>query len=915
MDKIFPKGSEWRRWDLHVHSPESTLANQFTNWEEYLTAIENAGDSVAVIGVTDYASIAGYKILRNSKDNDDRISEILELFPNIEFRVTPETQDNKGINIHIVVNPKDPDHISLIEQALGRLTFEFDDNEYSCNEVGLTALGKAYLGDDSSAEKCFKEGVNQFKPPFDLLKNWYLKEGWLRENSLIGVANGSSDGASGIQQDNGLKATREKIYKFSDFIFSANPKDCAYFVGEGVDDAEKVTERYGSLKPCLHGSDAHSNDQIFNPDKSRNCWIKADPTFNGLKQVCFEPKDRVRIQEANPLHDFKKPYFSKLECEGYIFGSGVPEFTKTVVPLNPGLVTLIGGRGTGKSLLLDSVHHLFHQNESKIELESFEVEFTKTDLSQTVYIDGDDADLDYLHVKQGDIKRVAEKPEELSSALKQLLSISTDDEKPDYDYEMETIIERIEKSLAWFDITDSEGKKVNDLERNKRAIQSNKNLIATITTEENKENIASYQTNSKSINDRKSFLSKLAELKTKLTSVKVDINRDIEDINQSTFTDKNLTSLDFGIQLEQIEAIITEVGNYISELEGSNSEIEKTFKSQGIDQDVEGLLEKLGQYQKEIDRAEEKITEHASRSKSIGDDIVQRTNLVDLIDQDLQSKLQNIRDSFKLVREGKASWNEEQKALVSKLLEPINIDGEISFRLDKFYDGLVPLLNGKKFRSSETETQLQKIEAKLNVRNYKDYLALLRNEKVIDDGDGGLISLNDFANQKEYFLKNNFNIYEYLYLYAYRKRYLNVVPVIEYLGKSPDKLSVGQRGTFYVCMKLATDPFGSPFIFDQPEDDLDNKFIMGELVPLFREIKKYRQVIIATHNANLVVNADAEQILVASNEDEILSYISGSLENSSEQPPLGIRENVCDILEGGKTAFESRERKYGFTNK
>jgi len=89
-------------------------------------------------------------------------------------------------------------------------------------------------------------------------------------------------------------------------------------------------------------------------------------------------------------------------------------------------------------------------------------------------------------------------------------------------------------------------------------------------------------------------------------------------------------------------------------------------------------------------------------------------------------------------------------------------------------------------------------------------------------------------------------------------------------------------------MKLATDPFGSPFVFDQPEDDLDNRFIMTELVPLFRKIKKYRQVIIATHNANLVVNADAEQVIVANNEEEELSYISGSIENTSIDQPRGI---------------------------
>ena len=110
----------------------------------------------------------------------------------------------------------------------------------------------------------------------------------------------------------------------------------------------------------------------------------------------------------------------------------------------------------------------------------------------------------------------------------------------------------------------------------------------------------------------------------------------------------------------------------------------------------------------------------------------------------------------------------------------------------------------------------------------------------------------------------------------------------------------------YLCLKLATDPFMKPFIFDQPEDDLDNNFIVNELVPLFKKIKKYRQVIIVTHNANLVVNSDAEQVIVAENDNEVINYKAGSLENTE------IKEKVCEILEGGREAFKKRESKYGF---
>jgi ABC-type enterochelin transport system ATPase subunit len=174
------------------------------------------------------------------------------------------------------------------------------------------------------------------------------------------------------------------------------------------------------------------------------------------------------------------------------------------------------------------------------------------------------------------------------------------------------------------------------------------------------------------------------------------------------------------------------------------------------------------------------------------------------------------------------------------------------------------------------------------------------------------ISIEDLFWKSEYFNQGGrFELLNYLFSPESIKSFLYVNAEFEYKGKTVDKLSVGQRGTFYVCLKLATDPFGSPFVFDQPEDDLDNDFIMGQLVPLFREIKKYRQVIIVTHNANLVVNTDAEQIIVASNEGEVISYESGALEDGNVTKNEGIRASICNILEGGRYAFEKRERKYG----
>lgn len=123
-------------------------------------------------------------------------------------------------------------------------------------------------------------------------------------------------------------------------------------------------------------------------------------------------------------------------------------------------------------------------------------------------------------------------------------------------------------------------------------------------------------------------------------------------------------------------------------------------------------------------------------------------------------------------------------------------------------------------------------------------------------------------------------------------------------GKSITKLSFGQQGTIYLRLQIAANMFSETIIYDQPEDDLDNSFITKELISIFKTIKKYRQIIIVSHNANLVVNSDSEQVIIAQNEDGQLKYMSGALEDPD------INNEVCQILEGGKNAFEKRERKY-----
>jgi len=126
-----------------------------------------------------------------------------------------------------------------------------------------------------------------------------------------------------------------------------------------------------------------------------------------------------------------------------------------------------------------------------------------------------------------------------------------------------------------------------------------------------------------------------------------------------------------------------------------------------------------------------------------------------------------------------------------------------------------------------------------------------------------------------------------------------------------DALSTGQRATAVLLLLLHES--AAPLVIDQPEDDLDNRFITEGIVPRLRKEKRRRQFVFSSHNANIPVLGDAELILGLSargegdrGHAEIPREHSGSIDSES------VRELVEEILEGGRAAFEMRRRKYGF---
>jgi ABC-type lipoprotein export system ATPase subunit len=126
-------------------------------------------------------------------------------------------------------------------------------------------------------------------------------------------------------------------------------------------------------------------------------------------------------------------------------------------------------------------------------------------------------------------------------------------------------------------------------------------------------------------------------------------------------------------------------------------------------------------------------------------------------------------------------------------------------------------------------------------------------------------------------------------------------------NKTLSQLSPGEKGALLLVFYLMADKDDIPLIIDQPEDNLDNKSVFQILTHFIQLAKKQRQIIIVTHNPNLAVGANAEQIIyveIDKKNKNKFSYESGSIENPN------INKRIVEILEGTMPAFDKRKLKY-----
>lgn len=967
-------GSTWSRWELHIHTPASALANEFANdWDRYFKALARAPSEVKVLATTDYLSIEGYKKVR-SRWESGQLPNLNLVFPNIEFRISPHTTTSKGINLHLLISPEDSDHIRRIEEALARLTITYNDRLYPCTTAGLTDLGHAY-GSHRDNSPAYRDGIEQFKVEFETFREWLNKDRWLTENSLIAVSSSSNDGTSGIRKDNGFRAVRQEILRFAHIIFSGNPNERRFWLGEGVDTQEKVEEQYGSIKPCFHGSDAHKIEHMFRPAEDRFCWIKATTTFDGLRQAVIEPRDRVWIGRQAPTETNN---FDTIQSVRITNSSA---FDDSALELNPGIVAVVGPRGSGKTALADIIASGARAVDSDPPKSSFVYRARQ-------FLNKCSVKLDWADGASSTAELIAPplNPHEHSDSRARYISqhfveqlCAEDGPSPRLRREIEKVIFRslpttdrlgaasfqdLEQTALqplrhrrsqyreeirqlsrkiWEDrelanrLPDLEESRVS-VDRRLRSIEDNLAALAKSSTDEHSsliERVGELEEMAGRANHRIQALrlqqKSLSTLVSEIRRIQEKVEPQRHNEMKKRFVTSAISEEDWfafsmifrgnvdGVLHDQIAHVERELELVVEGGDGSS------FDRAKITQDWPSAL-----IEEELDKAKKKLGSDEVVARRIDSLHGERREFLRQREA-LAEKINYARDS----RDRQSSWLRKRRDLY---VRAFTTHEEEQIELERLYDplkehlrsgdGVISRLGFAVKRKVDLTTWAQRGEQLIDRR----MAGILKSRGAIETEarkvlyspwvDGGhmevLQAMDQFLANFEGVLsgskpdsQNSTDWQVQLADWLFSTDHIAVEYQICYDGVELEKLSPGTRGIVLLTLYLAVDTWDlRPLIIDQPEENLDPKSVFEELVAYFRRARQYRQIIIVTHNANLVVNTDVDQVIIASSvRDESdglprMTYTTGPLEDAT------IRGRVCELLEGGERAFVEREKRY-----
>lgn len=932
---MFPKGSIWRRWDLQVHTLGTAKNDQFTSstFDDFCIVFFKKAleKKIAVVGITDYFNIDNYKKVIEFVGKIDSFDKTLEngasiftneekeqikgiyLIPNVELRMMPSTDSGRLINIHCLFNPNfinsiENDFFGSIEYSAG------SGSKHKMNHQGMVNLGKS-LDRNLNDTAAYKKGLNSFVVSHADLQRLYDENANFRENVIIAVSNSSNDGASALQQhydlfendtQSQLDAVRKSIYCISHVIFSSNSEDRKYFNGEKVDNEASVIEKCGSLKPCIHGCDAHTEEKLFNPDNNMICWIKADPTFDGLKQILWEPIERVRIQERDPS-DTKS---SRIIIDRLSYKNANGE--EKVVQLNKDLNSIIGVRGSGKSTLLKNT--AFKIDSNQFSEKDNKERLYKLDSFKVFWDDGqedggiDDSPKSVFYIPQNYLSSLAyeetgrakERDEFLTKLLKKNIKFSNairayEDFVSDNRIKIEGLIEGLLKTnqilLEAKEQIRKQGsrKEIEEEIANKNEeVKKYKGTGAQAITEEEVKN---YTEAKQIITDSKKAILILGQDKSILNGL-LESGADVYIANQeiTRLSSERQLALRSELLKKSKESLSQLIKNEVNKIESEIKVLTEAITSK------QQVLDKLGDKIK-ANKALETITRELSQ-------LQQTLKTINELDKAITQATKNKVDAITGLVDAYNAIDAQQ----STIFGTIAFDEDFSFLqidivtnynkndLKKFVEKNIntiatsPLLGND---DSDVRNLISDSPKKLTAETIKKCINKLINGEIklkVEAAEIGQVLSQMLRDRYEVDFLNSVKTKEDSILFK--------------------NMTGGQKAIAMLELVFRFDDERYPILIDQPEDDLDVSGVATDLVNFIKTEKNKRQIIIVSHNGSLVVCADTEEVIVSSSEKQDgsynFSYATGAIEN------LEIRDQIIKILEGGKEALKQRARKLNF---
>lgn len=910
MEYQFNKGSEWRKWDLHIHTPFTKLSNNYNCdddvWKIFCKKIEDS--DVEVFGITDYFSCDNYfTFIEEHKKYYPNSKKVF--FPNIEFRL--DVSVNKGaeeVNIHVIFSNEIENLEDQLETFLTKLhtNITIHEAKRSCKSLNSRAQFESAAVNLNEIKNTLKEIFGKNKP--------YL---------IVGASNNQ-----GLRAD--TKSPRkliltDEIDKKCDAFFGGI-QNIDYFLRED----RYETDELAKAKPVFSGCDAHSFEDIDNllgrynvkKDKeeivSNITWIKSDLTFEGLKQVLYEPKYRVSISEQKPREPMRKIRSIKLNFpeDTYITrngSNGKQRFCLTNIKnglsFSDYFTCLVGGRGTGKSTIINLLGErlnektdFFKNNNLLIHNKKYNIE---DDIENYITIEGTN---EVEFISQGKVENLAEANE----LTKLIFNERIKEIDPSFlilDKNIKDIIELIDNNVKNLFVIQKKENSIKEKEKEKIKIE---NIIASVNDEKYLE-----------------ITNSIALIKKELATIEIS----------KTKYDKLLTSIRDIIQETSIKKDDNEIENRICNIINTLKGIEEINTIEGIiaikkkeftettnrtntlNQDFLIENKKLEQFFKEKGTSEEAIKD----SQNANENLSQIISDINILTSERDLLLEQFKRDLETIKNLKAYYVDYNQlitknlGIINKRLEIENenileINFQFSFARDKYKDALFNEFDQMFNSFKPSGVQLIKVKETLYLIEPNEKLLATEYNIFIDEFNQQLDSLGINKNNlyvkmllEIFNVKTNYIIYQLLI-----KKHLfdlaSYIAIQGFYGKRDlIDCSFGQRCTAVVVTLLMSGV--KPLIIDEPEAHLDNRLIADYLVNLIKTKKIDRQIIFATHNSNFVINGDSEliHILDIPNDDIFTNISSTSIEN------ITYREKLLK-LEGGRDAFITRENKYGIQN-